>query len=188
VVPPRRRGEVPGAHGRDYAAAESVVDLVDEEGPRVTYAEDVGARLRRVRVQQGWSLQDVERRSEGDWKAAVVGSYERGDRNISASRLIELAEFYGVSPAEILPNDDGPRPPDRSRGIVVDLQALADAGPDFDGVRRYCESIQLQRGDYNRDQLSIRGDDLRALSVILDTDSDGLIETLKAAGVLRDTR
>ena len=154
----------------------------------MSYAEEVGARLRRVRVQQGWSLQDVERRSEGEWKAAVVGSYERGDRNISASRLIELAEFYGVSPSEILPTEDGPRPTDRSAGIVVDLRKLAEAGPRYDGVRRYCESIQLQRGDYNRDQLSIRGDDMRALSVILETDTDGLLAALGEAGVLRDGR
>lgn len=150
----------------------------------MSYAEEVGARLRRVRVQQGWSLQDVERRSEGEWKAAVVGSYERGDRNISASRLIELAEFYGVSPSEILPADDGPRPTDRSAGIVVDLKRLADAGPRFDGVRRYCESIQLQRGDYNRQQLSVRGDDLRALAVILSISPDDLLEELRGAGVL----
>jgi transcriptional regulator with XRE-family HTH domain len=154
----------------------------------VSYAEEVGARLRRVRVQQGWSLQDVERRSEGNWKAAVVGSYERGDRNISASRLIELAEFYGVAPSDILPVDDGPRPMDRSSGIVVDLRKLADAGDRFDGVRRYCESIQLQRGDYNRDLLSVRGDDMRALSVILETDVEGLLDALEDAGVLRDAR
>lgn len=154
----------------------------------MSYAEHVGARLRRVRVQQGWSLQDVERRSEGNWKAAVVGSYERGDRNISASRLIELAEFYGVSPSEILPTEDVPRPLDRSTGIVVDLTALAEAGDRFAGVRRYCESIQLQRGDYNRDQLSIRGDDLRALTVILETDAEGLIQALGDAGVLREPR
>lgn len=154
----------------------------------MTYAEEVGARLRRVRVQQGWSLQDVERRSDGNWKAAVVGSYERGDRNISASRLIELAEFYGVAPSEILPADDGPRPMERSAGIVVDLRRLADSGSQFDGVRRYCESIQLQRGDYNRDLLSIRGDDLRALSVILETDVEGLLDALEGAGVLRNDR
>lgn len=153
----------------------------------MSYAEDVGARLRRVRVQQGWSLQDVERRSDGEWKAAVVGSYERGDRNISASRLIELAEFYGVSPSEILPAEDSRRPLDRSSGIVVDLSRLTAAGPRFDGVRRYCESIQLQRGDYNRDQLSIRGEDLRALSVIMDTDPEDLVRSLDEAGVLRQT-
>jgi transcriptional regulator with XRE-family HTH domain len=136
-------------------------------------------------VQQGWSLQDVERRSDGLWKAAVIGSYERGDRNISASRLIELAEFYGVSPADILPLDDTPRPAERAAGIVVDLRRLVDLDERFDGVRRYCESIQLQRGDYNRELLSIRGDDLRALAVIMATDPESLMQALAEAGALR---
>ena len=56
-------------------------------GDHVSYAGDVGSRLRQLRAQQGLSLQDVERKSNGEWKAAVVGSYERGDRNISAARL-----------------------------------------------------------------------------------------------------
>ena len=150
----------------------------------MSYAEDVGNRLRRIRLQQGLSLQDVERTSEGRWKAAVVGSYERGDRNISASRLCELAEFYGVSPSEVLPTDDSPRPADRGRSIVIDLTKVEGDGERWRGLRRYCESIQLQRGDYNRQLLSIRGDDLRALAIILETSPDSLVEELREAGVL----
>ena len=71
----------------------------------MSYTEEVGESLRRIRVERGLSLQDVERASEGRWKAAVIGSYERGDRNISATRLLELAEFYEVSPAELLPGE-----------------------------------------------------------------------------------
>lgn len=151
----------------------------------MSYAEEVGARLRQIRVQQGMSLQDVERTSEGLWKAAVVGSYERGDRNISASRLCELADYYGVPPSEVLPNDDGPAPMERSRGLVIDLQTLSDSTAEYAGLRRYCESIQLQRGDFNRDQLSVRGDDLRALSVILDQSVDVLVTTLQRAGIIK---
>lgn len=150
----------------------------------MSYAEDVGGRLRRIRLQQGLSLQDVERTSDGVWKAAVVGSYERGDRNISASRLCELAEFYGVSPSEVLPQDDAPRPMDRGRSIVIDLTKVDGEGERWRGLRRYCESIQLQRGDYNRQLLSIRGDDLRALAIILETSPDSLVDELRAAGVL----
>lgn len=151
----------------------------------MSYAEEVGARLRRIRVQQGWSLQDVERRSDGAWKAAVVGSYERGDRNISAARLIELADFYGVGPSEILPPDGRPQPAGRASGVVIDLRRLSDEGNRFDGVRRYCESVQQQRGDYNRDQLSLRGEDLRALGVIMDREPQDLVESLRESGVLR---
>lgn len=153
----------------------------------MSYAEDVGGRLRRIRLQQGMSLQDVERRSGGAWKAAVVGSYERGDRNISASRLCELAEFYGVSPADVLPADDTPRPLDRRRGVVIDLQKLGGAGERWSGVQRYCESIQVQRGDYNRQLLSVRADDLRAMAVIADRTPDELVDELDLAGILAHT-
>ncbi|MBA3277972.1 MAG: transcriptional regulator, partial [Geodermatophilaceae bacterium] len=44
------------------------------------YARALGARLRGIRNQQGLSLQGVEDKSDGRWKAVVVGSYERGDR------------------------------------------------------------------------------------------------------------
>ena len=151
-----------------------------------TYAEEVGTRLRRIRTQQGLSLQDVERRSRGEWKAAVVGSYERGDRNISAARLCELAEFYGVAPSEVLPHEDTPRPVDHTSGVVLDL-SLLDGGERWAGVRRYCESIQVERGDFNRQVLSVRADDLRALAVIMGTNPDDLIEDLRAAGIIAET-
>lgn len=150
----------------------------------MTYAEEVGSRLRNLRMQRGLSLQDVERASEGRWKAAVIGSYERGDRNISAVRLCELAEFYGVAPGEVLP-EGAPSTPDRSRGVVIDLARISE-GERWRGVRRYCESIQRQRGDYNRQLLSIRGEDLRALAVILDVDEDELVGELRNAGVLAE--
>lgn len=150
-----------------------------------TYAEEVGNRLRRIRTQQGLSLQDVERVSDGTWKAAVVGSYERGDRNITASRLCELAEFYGVSPTEVLPRDDTPHPAANAAGIVLDLTKLEDDDR-MQTLRRYCESIQVQRGDYNRQMLSVRGDDLRAIAVILESTPDRIIEELRDAGVLVD--
>lgn len=158
------------------------VTMADEAS---SYAEDVGTRLRRIRLQQGLSLQDVERRSEGEWKAAVVGSYERGDRNISASRLCELAEFYGVSPADVLPTDDVPRASDRSNALVLDLTRLDDSER-WKGLRRYCESIQVQRGDFNRQVLSVRADDVRALAVIMETTEDDLVDLLRSHGILRD--
>jgi transcriptional regulator with XRE-family HTH domain len=149
----------------------------------VTYAQEVGERLRRVRVEQGLTLQDVERMSQGEWKAAVVGSYERGDRNISATRLLELSDFYGISPADVLPGETR-RPIEVGAGVVLNLDKLAGLGEGFAALRRYCESIQMQRGDFNRRMLSVRGDDLRALAVIQDCSSEDLLERLRAVGAL----
>lgn len=153
----------------------------------ISYVDAVGQRLRQIRQQQDLSLQDVERESGGKWKAAVVGSYERGDRNISASRLCQLAEFYGVAPSEILPADGAPRPIDRGGGVVVDLGVLEELeGEPFEGLRRYFEAIQVQRGDYNRELLSVRGDDLRAMAVIAATTQEELLHELREAGALRE--
>ncbi|MGH3442588.1 MAG: transcriptional regulator [Nitriliruptorales bacterium] len=149
-----------------------------------SYAERVGARLRRIRQQRGMSLQDVERASTGEWKAAVVGSYERGDRNISAARLCELAEFYGVSPGEVVPAEDVPKPPPTNHGIMLDLSKLSGTER-WTSVRRYLESIQVERGDFNQQVLSVRSEDLRALSVLCGVGPEELLEEFRQSGVLR---
>ncbi|MFN5602165.1 MAG: transcriptional regulator, partial [Acidimicrobiaceae bacterium] len=43
----------------------------------------VGERLRRIRQQKQWSLSDVEAQSDSEFKASVLGAYERGERAIS---------------------------------------------------------------------------------------------------------
>ena len=67
------------------------------------YAKALGNRLRAIRQQQGLSLQRVEEKSGGKWKAVVVGSYERGDRAVTVAKLAQLADFYGVPVSVLLP-------------------------------------------------------------------------------------
>lgn len=155
------------------------------------YQRRLGSRLRAIRQQQGLTLQEVEDRSQGHWKAVVVGSYERGDRALSVAKLAELGKFYGVPISELLPteetphrsHDSGPRP------LKLDLQALRreDLDPEFAPVSRYAHTIQLQRGDYNGSVLTIRGEDLRALSVIYGLDPEQLVLRLEEQGVLIDS-
>ena len=98
------------------------------------YSRALGARLRAIRNQQGLSLQGVEDKSHGRWKAVVVGSYERGDRAVTVQRLSELAVFYGVPVSELLPD---PRPSSAvttNTKIVLNLESLGslpadEAGP-----------------------------------------------------------
>src|SRR5690606_22561472 len=142
------------------------------------YAKSLGARLRSIRQQQGLSLQGVEEKSNGRWKAVVVGSYERGDRAVTVSRLAELADFYRVPVAELLPDGSGVRHEPTSK-IVLDLERLYDdASEELAYVARYARAIQQQRGDYNGRVLSIRADDLRALAIVYDMSPSGLIEKL----------
>ena len=50
----------------------------------ITTAPMLVSALRSIRQQQGLSLHGVEEKSQGRWKAVVVGSYERGDRAVVA--------------------------------------------------------------------------------------------------------
>src|SRR6516162_535032 len=65
----------------------------------------VGERLRAIRRQKGLSLHDVEARSTLEFKASVLGAYERGERAISVPRLLRLAEIYEVPADQLLPRE-----------------------------------------------------------------------------------
>ncbi|MCB0917117.1 MAG: transcriptional regulator [Actinobacteria bacterium] len=149
------------------------------------YARALGGRLRAIRQQQGLSLQGVEEKSGGRWKAVVIGSYERGDRAVTVAKLAELAEFYGVPVAELLPGGMAGAAHEPPTQIVIDLEQLTRVPPDKAGpLARYAAAIQTQRGDYNGRILSIRADDLRTLAVIYDQPAGLLAEELIAWGVL----
>lgn len=152
------------------------------------YAKALGERLRRIRIQKNMSLQDVQQSSEGKWKAAVVGAYERGDRNVTVGKLSELADFYAVPVSEILPSDSGSTSPgqmDSRRKVILDLEGL-DKVPemDRDPISRFTTAIQIQRGDFNGRVLTIREDDLMALALLYQTSSDELARRLDDWGLL----
>ena len=62
-------------------------DSLDE----LSYARLVGERLRQIRQQKKLSLSEVESATNQEFKASVVGAYERGERMISVPRLERLA-------------------------------------------------------------------------------------------------
>lgn len=149
------------------------------------YAKALGARLRAIRTQQGLSLHGVEEKSQGRWKAVVVGSYERGDRAVTVQRLSELADFYGVPVNELLPEGAAVPAAEPAARIVIDLEQLSSVPADKAApLARYAATIQSQRGDYNGRILSIRHEDLRSLAVIYDASPSALTEQLIDWGVL----
>ncbi len=133
----------------------------------------VGERLRAIRRQKGLSLHDVEARSGLEFKASVLGAYERGERAISVSRLIRLSEIYEVPPDQLLPRDSDieinlTEARDLDAGYTIDLVKLhALDEPDAAVLSRYAATIQLQRQDFNGRLLTIRRDDLRVLAAVL---------------------
>src|ERR1700727_204699 len=100
--------------------------MTDEMTP--AYARSVGGRLRDIRRQQGLSLQAVEDQSEREFKASVMGAYERGERIISVLRLQRLAGLYGVPVDQLLPRAPGtprtPGPAGGDAGSAADTSAV----------------------------------------------------------------
>ncbi len=163
------------------------------------YSRKVGERLRAIRRQKRLSLQEVESVSRQEFKASVLGAYERGERAISVPRLQRLARFYSVPVDQLLPYDNAPDfgveadlvidltdRPARSftAPVTIDLGRLDKlSGPEADMLNRYLTMIQVQRQDFNGRVLTVRRDDLQALAAILGTSVEGAAPRLDSLGL-----
>jgi transcriptional regulator with XRE-family HTH domain len=157
------------------------------------YSRIVGERLRAIRRQKHLSLQDVEASSRQEFKASVLGAYERGERAISVPRLQRLARFYNVPVDQLLPPDQGPdfgtdaartASPIGDSSVTIDLRRLENLpGPEAEMLNRYLTMIQVQRQDFNGRMLTIRKDDLRAIACIMGVSIDGATGRLDDLGL-----
>ena len=140
-------------------------------------------RLRIIRKSKGWSLQDVERNSNGKWKAVVIGSYERADRAISLKKAIALMEFYQVPVSELFPDI----PPQVStRSIAIDLVKLSAVQSEYSSViQRFVRGICDRRKDWNGQVLTVRVNDLQFLAMLLQQAEPELLTELENLSLLR---
>jgi transcriptional regulator with XRE-family HTH domain len=171
-------------------AEEPGVTIDDEDQAfRAEYGRKVGERLRLIRRQKRLSLQEVEATSDAEFKASVLGAYERGERAISVPRLQRLARFYRVPVDQLLPVDDDVEDVERRGGdgdapTKLDLSRLeAIAGPEAETLSRYVRMIQVQRQDFNGRVLTIRRDDMRAIAAILGVSEDAAERRLEELGL-----
>jgi transcriptional regulator with XRE-family HTH domain len=169
---------------------------VSDEVP-LSYARAVGDRLRNLRRQRGLSLLAVEESSDREFKASVLGAYERGERIISVLRLQRLAQLYRVPVDQLLPRPTAaisgehrsgePGTGDREQEkppVSIDLVRLGEVdAPERDVIRRYLNMIQVQRGDFSGRSVRIRCEDLRALGRVFERDESGMRVRLQELGV-----
>ena len=165
------------------------VQVPDEDDAlSAEYNVRVGERLRAIRRQKKLSLQEVEANSHEEFKASVLGAYERGERSISLPRLRRLADLYDVPIEQLLPKEvefaDG-RSSSASSKLAIDLVKLTNIdGPGFATLSRYLSMIQVQRGDFNGKVLTVRADDVRAIAVMLDVAIADVRTHLEEIGIL----
>jgi len=139
-------------------------------------------KLRMIRKSKGWSLQDVERNSNGKWKAVVIGSYERSDRAISLKKAISLMEFYQVPISELFPQIN---PEVRGRRVSLNLARLIeDKGEIGERLKVFTKSISDRRKDWNGKLLTIRANDLQFLALILGLSESATLDYLAGTELL----
>ena len=160
----------------EAAEASVLAEAGADEETAGSYQQRLGAKLRAVRRERGLRLQDVEELSEGRFKAVVIGSYERGDRAVSAHKLALLADFYEVPVVELLPDEERSRRRSSDDRLAVDLQRLREQAddPELAPLLRLVRHVQWLRDDYNGQILSLRADDLRTIAVSMGAPADRL--------------
>jgi transcriptional regulator with XRE-family HTH domain len=187
--------EVAGPHATLKAAAHlRGTPTSDIEEDPDTYAAVVGDRLRAVRRQKRLSLQAVAEASEQEFKASVLGAYERGERAISVPRLQRLAALYEVPVDQLLPDRAAIGEPvaaraGRERGgrrrVLIDLTRIKSVSGDLaSALQRFVTTIQVERQDFNGQVLTIRADDLRVIGATFGVSVNDLIDQLIELGLI----
>src|SRR3990172_6767596 len=100
-----------------------------QRGPARVDAEialEVGRALRHARRSRGLTLREVGMRSGGALRPTAVAGYERGERDISLRRFIQLAGLYAIPPARLVGEIDR-RIQDRPQ-VTIDVPAIERLG------------------------------------------------------------
>ncbi len=149
----------------------------------------VGARLRSIRRSRSLSLAQVEVLSQGQLKAVVLGSYERGSRNLTIKRAIDIAKIYNIPVAEILSEKSTTATSTVPR-LMLDIRALQRKTVTETEVNtwtllsQFLRRIVEDRQDWNGEIITLRESDLPVISLVLQMQNGQIVQRLATAGIL----
>ncbi len=152
----------------------------------------IAHRIRSLRLERRWSLADVERLSRGSLKAVVLGSYERGDRSLSLTRAIDIAEIFSIPLQHLLAAPEKTAPTLTRTEMMVDLRRtralaqdpLAQSDPILMTFSAFLAWIATRRCDWNGEIMSLRNGDLSTLSIMTLMNEEAILNWLNEKGLL----
>jgi len=138
--------------------------------------QEIGRRIRKARKARGWTIAQMA--EVGQIKAVVIGSYERGSRNMPLSRIGELATILNVDLSYLLGLEPVTQSVTQSvtssetgnfnSAVTIDLRAISRPRLTHSDwlaqLVKYCGGIVKARNDWNGEVLSLRASDLEHLS------------------------
>ena len=94
-----------------------------------TLQEVVGARIRALRLQRGWTQEELGGRADLDF--TTIGGAERGQKSLSLTSLSRVAAALDVEVAWLLRTEDGETGNAECEGLIEELRAsVRDLPPD----------------------------------------------------------
>jgi transcriptional regulator with XRE-family HTH domain len=125
--------------------------------------ETLNTRMRLIRESRHLTLVQAAKLSKGQISAIALGSYERGDRAVSARKLITIANLYEVPISELFEAPRNFMPEER---ISIDIRRiLSTSNPAAQKFTEVLRSIARMRGDWNGEVISLRGQDVNNFQV-----------------------
>lgn len=145
--------------------------------------ENLYTRLRLIRETRHLTLVQAAKLSKGEISAIALGSYERGDRSVSASKLIVIANLYDVPVAELF---ESPRKYMIEQRISIDIRKiLMSSNPEAQKITQVIRNIARMRGDWNGEVISLRAHDINNFEVFTGLTGDEIQRAIREYGFPR---
>jgi len=145
--------------------------------------ENLYIRLRLIRESRHLTLVQAAKLSQGQISAIALGSYERGDRSVSASKLIVIANLYDVPVAELF---ETPKKYLTEERISIDIRKiLMSSNPEAQKITQVIRNIARMRGDWNGEVISLRAHDINNLEVFTELTADQIQKVIREYGFPR---
>lgn len=156
---------------------------INESNVRLPIEDHIARALKVLRRKKGLTLEECDSASGGKFKAVVLGSYERGTRAVSISKLNQLSEFYDVPVSYFFSIKNV----STEGKWVFDLRRLRESDTrDFpiNFISNSLGRIAALRADWEGEILSIRESDRECFEIIFGDEREKLIEGLKAKKII----
>ena len=128
--------------------------------PRI---ENLYARMRLIRESRKLTLVQAAKLSNGEISAIALGSYERGDRSVSARKLLTIARLYEVPISELF---EAPQKYMNQERVSIDLRkVVTTTDPIAKRITEVIRNIARMRGDWNGEVISLRANDVNNLEI-----------------------
>ena len=145
--------------------------------------ENLCSRMRLIRESRHLTLIQAAKLSKGELSAIALGSYERGDRSVSARKLISIARLYEVPISELF---ETPKKYLAEERVSIDIRKILTAStPAGHKIVEVIRNIARMRGDWNGEVISLRRQDINNFEVFTGLAAEEIKQMMREFGFPR---